>query len=163
MTPAFHPHSPVSGMRLELNDLSATTRLAERLAGLVARGDLICLWGDLGAGKTTLARALLHALGVHEDVPSPTFTLVQTYQAGDLAIWHFDLYRLIGPAEVEELGWDDARADGLCLVEWPDRLGPLAGPDRLDLHLSLRGDGVRQADLAPHGTWVARLAGWTAR
>ncbi|MEP5757965.1 MAG: tRNA (adenosine(37)-N6)-threonylcarbamoyltransferase complex ATPase subunit type 1 TsaE [Litoreibacter sp.] len=106
-----------------------TQNWAQRLADQVQPGDVICLWGDVGAGKTFFARSLIQTLqaqhGAFEDVPSPTFTLVQTYLAGSLEIWHADLYRLGGPDEVIELGLAAAFDTALCLIEWPDRLGEL--------------------------------------
>ena len=109
---------------LHLPNEFTTTSLAARMAPLLKIGDCILLEGDIGAGKTTFARSLIRArLGRQEDVPSPTFTLVQTYNdpAGD--IWHCDLYRLTHPDEAEELGLIDAFNTAICLVEWPDRLG----------------------------------------
>ncbi len=110
-----------------LTSPEATARLAETLAGALGAGDILCLDGDLGAGKTHFARALIQHLqaqyGQVEDVPSPSFTLVQTYQAGEQEIWHADLYRLSDPQEVDELGLTDAFDTAICLVEWPDRLG----------------------------------------
>lgn len=148
-----------SHLTLTLPDEEATAALALRLAPLLRAGDLLALRGTLGAGKTSFARALIRALaGAETEVPSPTFTLVQIYDAPTAALWHFDLYRLSGPEEVAELGWEDARADGIALVEWPDRLGPLLPRDRLDLTLTTTGGGeARTADLAGHGTWAARL------
>ena len=102
-----------------LPDLAATGALGAAIAEGLTMGDAVALWGDLGAGKTTLARAVLRALGVTEDVPSPTFTLVQTYDTPRLTVSHFDLYRLKDPRELEELGFDAALEDGAGLVEWP--------------------------------------------
>jgi len=96
---------------------AAMHALAARLAPLLKAGDVVALQGGLGAGKTTFARGLISALmGQDTDVPSPTYTLVQTYMAGDLAIWHFDLYRLETPEEIVELGWDDT-VSGVALIE----------------------------------------------
>lgn len=141
----------------DLPDEEATAALARRLAPNLRPGDLVALGGDLGAGKTAFARALIRALTYpDEEVPSPTFTLVQTYDGAGGAVWHFDLYRLHGPDEVVELGWEEAR-DAICLVEWPDRLGPLLPADRLDLQLSVRGPTDRRATLTGRGTWASRL------
>jgi tRNA threonylcarbamoyladenosine biosynthesis protein TsaE len=140
-----------------LPDEEATAALARGLAACLRPGDLVALEGDLGAGKTALARAAIRALaGAQEEVPSPTFTLVQTYEAPSATIWHFDLYRLSDPEEVVELGWDEARA-GICLVEWPDRLGRLLPAERLDLRLGMAGGTARRADLRGWGSWAERV------
>jgi tRNA threonylcarbamoyladenosine biosynthesis protein TsaE len=132
---------------LFLPDETATAAFGERLAGVLRAGDVVLLHGPIGAGKSHLARALIRArLGRMEEVPSPTFTLVQTY-ASDPDIWHADLYRLTHPDEVLELGLEDAFDTAICLIEWPDRLGPHLPPDALHLHLSTEGDG-RRADLS---------------
>lgn len=109
---------------LHLADELATTELATRMAPLLKIGDCILLQGAIGAGKTAFARALIRArLGRQEDVPSPTFTLVQTYDDPKGDIWHCDLYRLTHPDEALELGLIDALDSAICLIEWPDRLG----------------------------------------
>jgi tRNA threonylcarbamoyladenosine biosynthesis protein TsaE len=120
---------------LALANEAATGRLAARLACLARKGDVIALSGELGTGKTTFARAFIRArLGESTEVPSPTFTLVEVYGAdSDLPIWHFDLYRLNGAADVRELGFEEALADGVSLVEWPERLGALLPSERLEL------------------------------
>ena len=154
---------PPATARIELADLDATRRLAERLAGLLRVGDFVGLGGVLGAGKTTAARHVIEALAGHAmEVPSPSFTLAQSYEFEDFTLWHFDLYRIETPEEVYELGFEEALADGVCLVEWPDRLGPLIPTERLDLTL-LQGaaaDG-RIACLKAHGDWRGRLAAIT--
>ncbi len=145
---------------LELADEAATVALAARLAPLLRPGDLVALGGDLGAGKTAFARALINALpGAPEEVPSPTFTLVQLYERGDLSVWHFDLYRLERPEEIWELGLEEALAEGVSLVEWPERLGPQLPRDRLEIVLRAPDpEGTRrQARLTAHGAWRARL------
>jgi tRNA threonylcarbamoyladenosine biosynthesis protein TsaE len=144
---------------IDLEDEAATAALAARVGSLLRPGDMVALRGDLGAGKTAFARALIQSLGDSDDeVPSPTFTLVQTYETPAGSIWHFDLYRLSGADEVIELGWDEVRADGIALVEWPDRLGPLLPPDRLEIAISFgTTSGSRRATLTGHGGWVDRL------
>ena len=135
---------------LILPDADSTAALARHLAPLVGAGDVILLQGPIGAGKSHFARALIQArLGWAEDVPSPTFTLVQTYQADEVEIWHADLYRLTDASEVEELGLKQAFDEAIALVEWPDRLGPLwpAAALTLDLAPEAVGD-ARRADLS---------------
>lgn len=120
-----------------LRSESETARLARRFASVLHPGDCLLLEGAIGSGKTHFARHLIQSIqSVPEDVPSPTFTLVQTYQttAGDL--WHADLYRLTGQDEVEELGLEDALETAICLVEWPDRLGERLPADALHLTFS---------------------------
>ncbi len=131
-------------LSLYLPDDSATDRLGGWLAERLGAGDCLLLEGPIGAGKSHLARALIRAkLGRMEDVPSPSFTLVQTYEADGLEIWHSDLYRLSHPDEVMELGLEEAFATALTLVEWPDRLGSLAPSNAARLTLSHEGEGRR--------------------
>ncbi len=118
----------------------ATAAAAASVAALARRGDVFCLYGDLGAGKTTFARGFLLALAVDEDIPSPTFNLLLTYDTALGTVWHFDLYRLAAPDEVIELGIEDAFDEGICLVEWPERLGPWLPRHRIEIHLSDAGD-----------------------
>ncbi len=156
--PPSTPPGPAARRTVPLPDEAATARLARRLAAALVPGDLVALRGDLGAGKTALSRALIRAVTEEEaEVPSPTFTLVQTYETDIGPVWHFDLYRLSGPDEVTELGWDEARAESVLLVEWPDRLGPLLPDDRLDITMTFTGPDSRQAELIGHGAWEARL------
>jgi tRNA threonylcarbamoyladenosine biosynthesis protein TsaE len=145
-------------MQVALDDLAATARLAQALARQLSPGDVVGLSGALGAGKTTFARDVIRALGGAEEVPSPTFTLVQVYELGDLTVWHFDLYRLGVLEEAYELGIEDAFADGASLIEWPERMAPLLPADRLDIDLSITGETSRRARLTGHGRWAGRLA-----
>ena len=140
----------------DLADEAATARFAATLAPLVQRGDVIALWGDLGAGKTIFARGFLRALGVEEDVPSPTFTLVQSYPAGAVTVYHFDLYRIEAVEEIYELGIEDAFEDGVSLIEWPDRLRGLLPGDRLDITFEIVPSG-RRALVTAHGSWLGRV------
>src|SRR5229473_206998 len=110
---------------IELPDEAATAALAARIAARARPGDVIALKGELGAGKTSFARAFIRARGGDEAVLSPTFTLVQTYELPSAAVWHFDLYRLRSPEEAWELGIEEAFHAGIALIEWPERLGPL--------------------------------------
>lgn len=140
-----------------LDDIEATRELAEHLAPYLCKGDVLALSGDLGAGKTEFARALLRVLGVTGDVPSPTFTLLQTYDAGGLSIAHFDLYRLKSADELDELGWDDALADGVALVEWPVRAEGRLPESRLEFTFELEEDGTRNVVIEPFGNWLDRF------
>lgn len=145
-------------LTLTLPDAEATDALGTLLASYLVPGDTILLSGPIGAGKSHLSRAIIRArLGRMEDVPSPSFTLVQTYEddAGD--IWHADLYRLTHPDDVLELGLDDAFDNSICLIEWPDRLGRFVPQNPIFLTLSAIGDG-RQAEFRFAGRPALRKA-----
>ena len=157
-----------------LDDAEATTRLGQVIAPLLTAGDSVLLYGLLGMGKSTLARGLIRALTTpDEDVPSPTFTLVQFYES-DPSVAHFDLYRLTRPEEAFEIGLDEALDEGCALIEWPERLGDnpgrMLGPDRLTIEISepspqaaaLREGGDRAlsgrvATVSGAGAWEAKL------
>lgn len=129
---------------VELPDADATTRLGEAFAQVLVPGSVLLLSGPIGAGKTHFARSVIRALlGPETEVPSPTFTLVQTYEHTGCDIWHADLYRLSTPDEVIELGLEAAFTDAICLVEWPDRLGELTPDHALRLEFAYDGDGRR--------------------
>jgi tRNA threonylcarbamoyladenosine biosynthesis protein TsaE len=139
-----------------LRDDAATAELGARIARTLRSGDAVCLWGPLGAGKSTLARGLIRALTTpDEEVPSPTFTLVQTYETDAFPIAHFDLYRLEGADEAFELGLDEALDDGVALIEWPERLSGRLPQSRLDIEIQMAGEG-RTARLSPRGDFEDR-------
>lgn len=141
-----------------LADDDATTALGGRLAPLLRAGDTLLLEGPIGAGKTHLCRAIIQArlaaVGQSEDVPSPTYTLVQTYSDGETEIWHADLYRLSDPFELVELGLDEAFDTAITLVEWPDRLGEMAPDTALTLTLASEGTGRRLTARSGDPRWM---------
>lgn len=144
---------PAPPVRIALGSPEETTRLARWLGARLGPGDSVLLEGPIGAGKSHFCRGLIQsrlaALGRSEDVPSPTFTLVQIYDAGPVEIWHADLYRLSGPDEVMELGLDQAFDAAICLVEWPDRLADARPAGALVLRLDPgAGETVREAEFA---------------
>jgi tRNA threonylcarbamoyladenosine biosynthesis protein TsaE len=144
---------------IELPDEAATAALATRIAGLARPGDVIALKGELGAGKTSFARAFIGARGGVGEVPSPTFTLVQVYDVGDAAIWHFDCYRLRRPEDAWELAIEDAFYEGISLIEWPERLGSLVPARRLEITLSPGAmPAARRASIDAGADWASRLA-----
>lgn len=145
---------------IQLPDLAATRRLGAALSRRLAVGDVVALHGELGAGKTELARAIIRAAAGDEalTVPSPTFTLAETYDTPRGPIWHFDLYRLDAPEQVWELGFEDALADGISLIEWPERIGSLLPATRLDVTLSITQGEARATTLTAGSAWADRLA-----
>lgn len=147
-------------LSVSLPDEAATARLGARLAGQLRAGDVVFLSGGLGAGKTALARGCIRAIcGAGLDIPSPTFALAQIYDSESITVSHFDLYRLESAEEAEELGIEEAREAGACLIEWPDRLGSGAPAERLEIHLSDApgAPSARIAKLTGYGLWVERL------
>ncbi|MDB5427972.1 MAG: hypothetical protein JWR47_3665 [Phenylobacterium sp.] len=142
-----------------LEDEAATARLGAAIAGRLQAGETVCLSGPLGAGKSTVARALIRALTTaDEEVPSPTFTLVQFYEGLRLKIAHFDLYRLSNPDEAYEIGLDEALDEGAAVIEWPERLQGRLPANRLDVEIALDKAG-RSVRLTPHGAWEGRMKG----
>jgi tRNA threonylcarbamoyladenosine biosynthesis protein TsaE len=137
-------HRQMPAFSMSLATETATEQLGATLAQRLRRGDIVGLYGELGSGKTTLARAILRAAAGNPEliVPSPTFTLVEIYDTPRGSYWHFDLYRLETPEQVYELGWEEALAEGIVLIEWPQRLGALL-PKHLSVELEVEGDGRR--------------------
>ena len=153
-------------LSFELPDEAATARLAQSVAALARPGDVIALFGELGSGKTAFARAFINALpapggttpAAFEEVPSPTFTLLQTYERAPAPVWHFDLYRVARPDEAYELGFEEALDGGILLIEWAERLGPLLPAERLELRFDYtESAGARRAVLIGTGNWDRRL------
>ena len=155
------PAASVSQRTLTLDGAEETEALGREIALFVRPGDAVALTGDLGAGKTTLARALIRALAPDAgsfEVPSPTFTLVQAYDFTRVPVAHFDLYRITDQDEVLELGFDEALSQGAVLVEWPERMGALLPDDRLEIAIAHTGDAVgREVTLTGRGNWAPRL------
>ena len=155
--------SAAAPLDIALPDLAATAGLAKALAARAVLRDVVALWGDLGTGKTTFARAFIQARPGGDavtEVPSPTFTLVQVYELPDAPVWHFDLYRLTNAEDAWELGIEEALATGISLIEWPDRLGNLLPAERLDIELQAGDQPTsRKARLRGRGGWANRLSG----
>ena len=146
-------------MIVDLPDLGAMTAFGARIAARLQSGDVVALSGGLGAGKTTLARAIITALGYDGEVPSPTFTIVETYTppAVRLPLVHADFYRLDRPAEADELGLDDYREGAALIAEWPERVGGFATePGCVAIALETAGSG-RRAIVEPGADWLGRL------
>jgi tRNA threonylcarbamoyladenosine biosynthesis protein TsaE len=133
-----------------------TESLGRALAAELRPGDVVALFGNLGAGKTTLTRGLLQGLGFDGDVGSPTFPLVQTYEDLQPPLWHVDLYRIEDPEEVIELGLDEARTDAALVIEWPERLGRFLWQDALQLHLAVAPGGERSLTARVPPAWESR-------
>jgi tRNA threonylcarbamoyladenosine biosynthesis protein TsaE len=151
---------PIHAWTVRLEGLLQVKRLGAQLAGALAPGDVVLLAGDLGAGKTELARAIIQArLGEATGVPSPTFTLVQSYEATGLLMTHADLYRIERIGDLAELGLDEAMESGAVLVEWPDRARGLWPASRLEIELRIEDEGpARIVTMTGRGAWAGRLA-----
>ena len=145
-----------------LDGPEATEQIGASIGRLLRVGDAVALYGDLGAGKTTLARGLVRALGFEGEVASPTFPIVQLYEPPEtrLPLWHVDLYRIEEESDLQELALDEAKRDGALVIEWPERLGACLWPDALRLRLEPAGEGGRAltADVPPAwgGRWPPR-------
>lgn len=140
-----------------ITDEVETLRFGASLAGLLQDGDVVALVGDLGMGKTTLSRGIIKSLLPDlTEVPSPTYTIVQTYDCPDFLLWHFDLYRLDEPRDVIELGFEDALND-VCLIEWPEKAGTYLPEARLTVRLDPAGEGRKLTLMAGSDHWADRL------
>ena len=141
-----------------VQDLAEMEELGRRIASMIQRGDTVALEGDLGAGKTTLARAILRALGVAGEVPSPTFTLIQHYETPRLKIAHCDFYRIENPAEVDELGLEEALKDGALLIEWPERAPGRIEADALRIRIGIVGESERAVQFSGPARWARPMS-----
>lgn len=141
---------------MRLADEKATLAFGRKLGGVLKRGDVVTLSGPLSAGKTTLVRGLLRAIGHEGEVPSPSFALVQPYDATDPPVWHVDLYRIEKAADLEELGLDDIRDSGVLIIEWPEHAGPGAWPEALALSLRVDETGSRALTARVPASWEGR-------
>jgi tRNA threonylcarbamoyladenosine biosynthesis protein TsaE len=152
-------------LAITVRDETETARVAQAVARVAVCGDVIALHGDLGSGKTAFARGFIRTLtAADEDVPSPTFTLVQTYAADRADLYHFDFYRIEDPEEAWEIGIEDAFDGGISLIEWPENIGGLLPADRLDVILQSPPGGpetARRITLAGGRGWRRRLADLT--
>ncbi len=141
---------------VHLADEDATMSLGAGLAPYLRAGDVVLLKGDLGAGKTTWARGLICSLLGDVEVPSPTYTLVQTYDAPNFEVWHFDLYRLKQESDIWELGIEEALEDCICLIEWPQRIDGLLNGSELTISLNIN-KAERTAEIIGNADWQTRL------
>jgi tRNA threonylcarbamoyladenosine biosynthesis protein TsaE len=141
---------------IALEGPDSTEAFGARLAAALRPGDVVALYGDLGAGKTTLARGILRGLGFDGEVASPTFPIIQPYEELALPVWHVDLYRIEDPSELEELALEDALLEGALLVEWPERLGAALWPHALRLTLRGDGEGARALTVEVPPAWGSR-------
>ena len=146
-----------ASLDLLLPHLKATRNLANALAPLLRPGDVVTLEGSIGIGKTTFIRALLETLGCIEEVPSPTFNLLHTYELGSVTFWHFDLFRIERLPDVYELGIEDALETGICLIEWPKIMAKLLPTERLELEFFYQGEYSRRVSLRGEEAWKQRL------
>ena len=141
---------------MKLKDEKATLAFGRRLASALKPGDVITLSGPLSAGKTTLVRGLLVALGHEGEVPSPSFAIVQPYEDIAPPVWHVDLYRIENVSDIDELGLDDIRQDGVLIVEWPEHADETAWPEALALSLEVTQDGSRALTANVPTAWEGR-------
>ena len=145
-------------MKVFVSSLEELKAFANDLSHLAQKGDVLLLKGPLGSGKTEFARAFIRSLcGEKEEVPSPTFTLLQVYDSKKGPLSHFDLYRLELPEDVWELGLEEALSEGITLIEWPERLPPLTLASSLTLTFNILSPTLREVDVFPQGSWTERF------
>jgi len=150
----------VKNWKVTTQNADETVAIATRLGELAEGGDVICLSGDLGAGKTTFTQGLALGLGIPKDVPvsSPTFTIIAEHLSGHIPLYHFDVYRLSGPDDLPDIGFEDyIDSDGVTVIEWADKITDALPADRLDIKISISGDAERTWDFAAFGTRCAEL------
>lgn len=152
------PGEEKTSSRVFLRSLSDTCQLGRRLADGLAVGDAVALEGDLGAGKTTLARAMLRALGVDGEIPSPSFALVQEYETARLSVFHFDLYRIESISDVDELGLEEALEKGAAIIEWPERAQARLPLDVLRIRMEIVGETARSVQFSAPARWARLLS-----
>ena len=141
---------------MNLDSEKAMLAFGGKLAASLRRGDVVTLSGPLSAGKTTMVRGLLRSLGHQGEVPSPSFALVQPYEAIEPPVWHVDLYRIENASDLDELGLEDIRQDGVLVIEWPEHAGPDAWPEALALSLEVEEDGSRALTARVPASWEGR-------
>ncbi|WP_417819259.1 tRNA (adenosine(37)-N6)-threonylcarbamoyltransferase complex ATPase subunit type 1 TsaE [Terasakiella sp.] len=147
-------------MKIEIKNQNETEEIAQRLATIAEPGDVIALHGDLGVGKSVFSRAFIRAMtSPDEEVPSPTFTLVQIYETEACELYHFDMYRLDAPEDGLELGIEEAFNDGISLIEWPSKLGAYLPWDCLNIKISHNpaDQNARHFEFSSQGRWLDRL------
>jgi len=143
-------------LTLFLENEFATTRFGESLAQYLSAGDILAITGPLGSGKTSLARAIIGRLSADDEVTSPTYGLVSTYETPGFLIWHYDLFRLSQKNEIWELGFEDAMDDGVVLIEWPEIIADILPSDTLSISMQAQADG-RKIRLEGGGEWPEKL------
>ncbi len=148
---------PMIKLFIDFKTETDTTTFGARLGTILKPGDVVCLDGPLGVGKSTLARGLIRALSSADDIPSPTFTLVETYEAEVGDIWHFDLYRLEIQRDVWELGFEDALESGISIIEWPGKIEGLLPAEAIRLDLKVQPNGCRLLHLVAPDPWMPAL------
>lgn len=155
----------MSERRYQTRSTEETIELGQRLGALLQPGDVLVLTGDLGAGKTQLTKGIAAGMGIEDDVTSPTFNILMVYEGVEMPLYHFDLYRLDDPDQLEDIGFYDVlEGDGVCVIEWGEQFAEQIGPDRLDVYLTrldeqaaIGEEPLRELSLVPHGSRAEEL------